>query len=109
MARVFDAPTAQDGPIPAYKVVEMEGPFQTEISQFDEKSNQIVRQYVKHETGYMVFFPKGHSQMYYTLKALRNAGFGDVVPLINMAQNEAEVNKEHPAKTINQPIEKVSK
>lgn len=103
--RVFDAPTANEGPIPAYKIVEMEGPFQREISVFDEKSKQITREKVSHEKGYMVFFPRGHSQMYYSLKALENAGFSEVVPLINM-NLEAEVSKEHQPKSVRQPIER---
>ncbi len=55
MSRVFDAPTAQDGPIPAYKVVEMEGPFKCEISVFDEKERVIKKQDVQVDKGYMVF------------------------------------------------------
>lgn len=104
--RVFDAPTQNDGPIPAYKIVEMEGPFIKEISIFDEKTRTIRKEAVKHDKGYMVFFPRGHSQMYYSLEALSNAGFGEVVPLINMNLGEAEVNKEHSVKTIKQPIER---
>ena len=53
----------------------------------------------------MVFFPRGHSQMYYDLKALENAGFGEIVPLINMNM-EAEVSKEHQPKNVRQPIER---
>ena len=102
---VFDAPVENDGPIPAYKIVEMEGPFTREISIFDEKSKQITKQQVQKEKGYMVFFPRGHSQMYYDLKALENAGFGEIVPLINM-NLEAEVSKEHQPKNVRQPIER---
>lgn len=103
--RVFDAPSHDEGPIPAYKIVEMEGPFLKEVSIFDEKSKQIRKEAVTHEKGYMVFFPRGHSQMYYSLKALENAGFGEVVPLINM-NLEAEVSKEHQPKSVRQPIER---
>ncbi len=103
--RVFDAPTAPEGPIPAYKIVEMEGPFTAFVSIFDEKEKVIKKEPVQHEKAYMVFFPRGHSHRYFTLEALRNANFGDVVPLINMNQ-EVEANKEHPVKTIRQPIEK---
>jgi hypothetical protein len=103
--RVFDAPVAHDGPIPAYKVVEMEGPFTREISVFDEKERRIVKQPVISDVGYMVFFPRGHSQMYHSLKALTNAGFGEVVPLINM-NLEAEVSRDHQPKAVRQPIEK---
>lgn len=106
--RVFDAPVVPDGPIPAYKVVEMEGPFQRMISKFDEKEKIIKKEPVVTDVGYMVFFPKGHSHMYHSKEALANAGFGEVVPLINMA-HEAEANKEHPVKTVHQPIERVSK
>lgn len=104
--RVFDAPTHSEGPIPAYKIVEMEGPFHKEMSVFDEKTRTITKQAVKYDKGYMVFFPRGHSHMYYSLEALENAGFGEVVPLINMNLGEAEVNKEHPVKTIHQKIER---
>lgn len=104
--RVFDAPTVQDGPIPAYKIVEMDGPFSREISVFDEKERVIKKQTVTADVGYMVFFPRGHSQMYYSIKALQSAGFGEVVPLINMGLGEAEVNKAHPPKMVRQPIEK---
>ncbi len=45
--------------------------------------------------------------MYYSLDALHRAGFGEVVPLINMAL-EAEVSREHPPKMVKQPIEKVN-
>lgn len=104
--RVFDAPVADTGPIPAYKIVEMEGPFHREISVFDEKERVIKKQAVIEPVGYMVFFPRGHSQMYYSTKALERAGFGEVVPLINMGAGEAEVSKEHQPKTVRQPIEK---
>ena len=103
--RVFDAPVENDGPIPAYKIVEMEGPFTREISIFDEKSKQITKQQVQKEKGYMVFLPRGHSQMYYDLKALENAGFGEIVPL-NNKNLEAEVSKEHQPKNVCQPIER---
>lgn len=103
--RVFDAPVEADGPIPAYKIVEMEGPFVREVSIFDEKSKQIRREKSSVDKGYMVFFPRGHSQMYYSTKALENAGFGEVVPLINM-NLEAEVSKEHQPKSVRQPIER---
>ena len=103
--RVFDAPVVSDGPIPAYKIVEMEGPFADEVCIFDEKSKQIKREKVTHDKGYMVFFPRGHSQMYYSLKALDNAGFGEIVPLINM-NLEAEVSKDHQPKSVKQPIER---
>lgn len=103
--RVFDAPTATDGPIPAYKIVEMEGPFTREISVFDEKERRIVKQPVSVDKGYMVFFPRGHSQMYYDTKSLERAGFGELVPLINM-NLEAEVSKEHQPKNVRQPIER---
>lgn len=104
--RVFDAPTPNEGPIPAYKIVEMEGPFHREVSVFDEKTRTIRKEAVKHDKGYMVFFPKGHSHMYYTLEALEKANFGEIVPLINMNVGETEVNKEHPVKTVRQPIER---
>jgi hypothetical protein len=103
--RVFDAPVAHDGPIPAYKIVEMEGPFHREISVFDEKERVIKKQPVVADKGYMVFFPRGHSQMYYSTDALTRAGFGEVVPLINM-NHEAEVSKDHQPKTVRQPIER---
>lgn len=103
--RVFDAPTQNEGPIPAYKIVEMEGPFTKEVSVFDEKTRTIRKEAVQHDKGYMVFFPRGHSHMYYTIEALSNAGFSEVVPLINL-NHEVEVNKEHPVKTVRQPIER---
>jgi hypothetical protein len=108
MARVFDAPMEQNEPIPAYKVVEMEGPFTREISQFDNKTKTIIKTEVSYENGYMVFFPKGHSHMYPSLDALRRAGFGEIVPLINM-RLDGEINKDLPQKTIRQPIEKAIK
>ena len=43
--------------------------------------------------------------MYYSLKALDNAGFGEIVPLINM-NLEAEVSKDHQPKSVKQPIER---
>jgi hypothetical protein len=103
--RVFDAPVASDGPVPAYKIVEMEGPFHREISVFDEKERIIKKQPVIEDKGYMVFFPRGHSQMYFSTKALERAGFGEVVPLINM-NLEAEVSKDHQPKVVRQPIER---
>lgn len=107
--RVFAAPVAQKGPVPAYQVVEMEGPFKRTICQFDEKSKQIVRENVISDVGYMVFFPRGHSHMYHSLRALEDAGFGEVVPLINNGAAEAEINKEHEQPTVHLPIERKSK
>jgi hypothetical protein len=106
--RVFDAPTVNDGPIPAYKVVEMEGPFLHEVTKFDEKTRILIREQVTSDIGYMVFFPRGHSHMYHSLKALERAGFGEIVPIINMKM-ESEVNKDHQPPAARIPIEKVVK
>lgn len=89
--RVFDAPIQQNGPVPAYKIVEVPGPHKRTISRFDEKTKTLIREDVMTDVGYMVFFPKGHSHMYHSLEALEAAGFGEVVPLINLA-NESEIN-----------------
>lgn len=103
--RVFDAPVATNQQVPAYKVVEVAGPFTREVSMFDEKSKQIVKTPVVNEKGYMVFFPRGHSQMYHSIGALSRAGFSEIVPLINLA-NEAEVNRDHQPAAVRQPITK---
>jgi hypothetical protein len=106
--RVFDAPTVNEGPIPAYKIVEMEGPFTHEVTRFDEKTRTLSRDTVTTDVGYMVFFPRGHSHMYHSLEALERAGFGEMVPIINMKM-ESEVNKDHQPKAAHIPIEKVAK
>lgn len=92
--RVFDAPVADTGPIPAYKVMEHNEPVVRLLSHFDEKSRTIVQQEVINERGYMVYFPKGHSRYYESLEALEAAGMGEIVPLITMS-GEAEMNTEH--------------
>lgn len=91
--RVFDAPIEQNGPVPAYKVVEVEGPFVRTRTLFDEKSRELVRQEYTIDNAFMVFFPRGHSLMLDTLEALQAHGFGEVVPLINLAA-ESEMNDE---------------
>lgn len=96
--RVFDAPTEQNAPIPAYKVVEVEGPFERERSIFDEKSRTIIKENYIIDKGYMVIFPRGHSMMLDNLEALEQHGFGEVVPLITLSQ-ESEVNEEHVGRT----------
>jgi hypothetical protein len=106
--RVFDAPTMNDGPVPAYKIVEMEGPFSHTITKFDEKTRILVHETVVSDIGYMVFFPRGHSHMYHSLQALERAGFGEMVPIISMKM-ESEVNKDHQPKSAHIPIEKVVK
>lgn len=103
--RVFEAPVQVDGPIPAYKIVELEGPFERTICHFDEKSKQIVRTPQTSDVGYMVFFPRGHSHMYHSKEALIRAGFGEVVPLIDL-RYESEMNKELPTKAVRAPIQK---
>jgi len=103
--RVFDAPLAEQGPVPAYKVVELDGSFEKEVARFDEKSRTISRETVVVEGGYMVVFPRGHSIYVQTLEQLEEKGFGEVVPLIRM-NFEAEVNKEHAPSTTKRVITK---
>ncbi len=104
--RVFDAPMEQKGPIPAYRIVEQEGPFKREVCTFDEKTKRIVKHEAISDVIYVVFFPRGHSQAYHSLEALENAGFGEMVPLIRTGDGESEVNKEHIVPTVKVPIEK---
>lgn len=80
--RVFDAPVQQDGPVPAYKVVEVDGPHIRDIVRFDEKSKQITKDTIEEPRCYMVYFPRGHSIRCWTLEELEEQGFGEVVPLI---------------------------
>lgn len=103
--RVFDAPTQEKGPVPAYKVYEVDGPFEQEQSYFDEKTRTIGKKTVTIEKGYMVLFPRGHSNFYSSLDALEHAGFGEVVPLIQM-NLESEMNKDLPPSTVRREIER---
>lgn len=103
--RVFDAPVVQKGPVPAYKVVEHDVPVTRTLSRFDEKTRQIVKEEVIIQKGYMVIFPRGHSNFYESLEALEAAGFGEVVPLITM-NGEAEVNNDLPVSATQRKIEK---
>ena len=105
--RVYDAPIESNAPIPAYKVVEVEGPFEKEVSHFDEKSKTIVKNKVQIYKGYMVFFPRGHSVFYDSLEALEANGFGEVVPLIRM-NYDAEVNKDHQPTTVRRKFGKAT-
>jgi hypothetical protein len=93
--REFKAPVAQEGPVPAYTVVEWDQPVSGTIYAFDEKTRTITRQEVVYETGYMVFFPKGHTVFYKDLDGLEKAGLGEIVPLINMKAGEVEANKDY--------------
>jgi len=103
--RVFDAPAPDSGPVPAYRIVEVEGPFQRERVVFDEHTRELVRSEYTIEKGYLVLFPQGHSIMLDSLEALKKHGFGEVVPLITMGR-EAEVNREMPQKTTKRVIER---
>lgn len=104
--REYAAPAQSEGPIPAYVVVEHHEPVDATVYRFDEKSRTIQKEEVKKSGGYMVLFPRGHSIFYDDLAALEKAGLGEVVPLINMKHNEAEMNKdnENPLGTVQRKI-----
>jgi hypothetical protein len=109
-ARVFDAPSQQKGPVPAYKIVEVEGPHERPLVVFDEKSKTIIRRVVEEPVMYKVYFPRGHSITKWSLRELEEAGFGDVVPLIqqNLVSGEAEVVEDR-RPTVQRVIEKETK
>lgn len=90
-SRVFDAPAPSNEPVPAFKVVEVQGPHVRTITRFDEKSKQLIRDEVQEPVKYQVYFPRGHSITKWTLQELEEAGFGSVVPLIKQ-DSLAEVN-----------------
>lgn len=96
--RVYDAQPESNAPIPAFKVVEVPGPHEREIVNFDEKTKTIERCKIVHDVGYLVCFPRGHSIMKFSLDELEESGFGEVVPLIQ-SNMEAEINEGRQATT----------
>lgn len=104
-SRVFDAPLPDTGPIPAYRVQELDGPFRRERVVFDEHTRELVRTEYFVDKGYLVLFPQGHSIMLDSLEALAEHGFGEIVPLITLGQ-DAEANRDMPVKTTRRVIER---
>lgn len=101
---VIDAPIQEAGPVPAYKIVEYNTPWEKEVAHFDEKTRTIERSKVIIEKGYLVVFPRGHSMLIEaTEAALRRHGFEEVVPLITLA-GESEVSEEAPKRTTQRVI-----
>lgn len=105
ISRAYDAPMNLDGPVPAYRVVEVEGPFEMVRTIFDENTRELSQKPYLIEKGYMVLFPQGHSMMLDSLEALEAHGFGGIVPLIKLGQ-EAEMSQEHAPTTTKRVIEK---
>ncbi len=107
--REFNAPAPVSAEVPAYRVLEYDGPpIVKTYCRFDEKSRTIVKEDREITGGYLVVFPKGHSNYYESLDALEAAGLGDIVPVIRMA-DDAEVGKDIPEKTTQRVIEKASR
>lgn len=102
--RVYDAPVAADTPIPAYKIMEVDGPFSREIVKFDPIEKKMERAKVVHPRGYMVLFPRGHSIFYHTLEELERNGYSEVVPLIRAGAQESEMVDEHQLGSTKIPI-----
>jgi len=102
---LYDAPVPNTGPVPAFKVLEWNEPVTKNSSRFDEKTRTIVREQVIIEKGFMVIFPRGHSNFYESLEALESAGLGEQVPLINYG-GESEANKDVPVPATRRVIEK---
>lgn len=104
--RVHDAPVEQQGPVPAYKIVEYNTPWEKEIAHFDEKTRTLHKKQVVIEKGFLVIFPRGHSMLIEaTEEALERHGFGEMVPLITMSMDSEVVDEERRGRAVKRVIE----
>lgn len=104
--RVMSAPVQETGPVPAYKIVEYNTPWEKEIAHFDEKTRTIERTKVIIDKGYLVIFPRGHSMLIEaTEAALERHGFGEIVPMISLAGESEIVDESDKRRTVRRVIE----
>lgn len=105
--RVINAPNMDTGPVPAYKIIEYNQPWEKEVSSFDEKTRTIEKRQVVIDKGFLVVFPRGHALLLeQTEEALRAHGFAEAIPLVNMGNGDSEVNKDIEVRTVARRIHK---